>query len=191
MVLGLDAWTPRATWVLSEGRARKGGDVWAAHLDNKRVLKHGIAHDPQPLVLHARPDVCHGQGPSWGWADLADGAAHWLLLLPWQEVLAGALDLWHLGGRGESTRGLDAARFPAGGPAGSSEEPTTWTPLLGPHYLGWAQDVGLAPERGTPTSGAPLFERTLLVHISPSGRSEHLLGTLLRMGKGEKTKTTP
>lgn len=111
------------------GRARKGGGVWAAHLQDERVLKHGIAHDPQPLVLHSRPDVCHGQRPSWGWADLTDGMVHRLLLLPWPEVLVGAFDLWHPGGRRESTWGPDAARFPAAGPLGALSG------LLGPHYL--------------------------------------------------------
>lgn len=165
----------------------KGWWCVGSHLDDERVLKHGIPHDPQPLVLHARPDVSHGQGPPRGRADLADRAVH--RLLPSHEVVAGALGLWHPGGRRESTRGLSPARFPAWGPRAQllgahRLDPTTWTP-------GWAPAAGLPQERGAPTSAAASFQGDLTVRISPSGSSGHLLGALLRIGKGGKVKTTP
>lgn len=91
---------PRPRGCPLRGRAERGRWVWGGpHLDDERILKHGIPHDPQPLVLHARPDVGHGQGPPRGWADLADGAVdRRLLLLPSREVLAGVPGLWHPGG---------------------------------------------------------------------------------------------
>lgn len=134
-------WTRRRS---VRGRARRVAGVRAAHLDDERVLKHGIPHDPQPLVLHSRPDVGHGQGPPRRRADVADRAAHRLLLLPSHEVLTGALGLWHPGGHGESTRELDPARFPAWGRARSSEGPTA---SPGPHH----SDTGVGTGRRAPS----------------------------------------
>lgn len=130
--------TPGRVSAQCGGERERMMGVWAAHLDDERVLKHGIPHDPQPLVLHARPDVGHGQGPPRGWADLADRAAH-RLLLPSHEVLAGALCLRHPEGRGVVTRGLNPARFPAWGLARSSEDPTA---SPGRHHPGPGVDDG-------------------------------------------------
>lgn len=90
---GSAAGTHRQHMCPGRGRARP-----SAHLDDERVLKHGVTHDPQPLVLHARTDVCHGQRPSGRRADLADRAAHGLFLLfPSREVLPGLSLIWHPG----------------------------------------------------------------------------------------------
>lgn len=99
--------------------------MWAAHLDDERVLKHGIPHDPQPLVLHARPDVGHSQGPPWGRADLADRAARRLLLLLSQEVLAGAPGLRHPGGAGRAPEGWSRRASQRGGWRRAPRRPTT------------------------------------------------------------------
>lgn len=110
-----------------------------AHLDDERVLKHGISHDPQPLVLHARLDVGHGQGPPRGWADLADRAAHRRLLLPSRGVVAGGPGFWHPGGHGESASRLDPARFSGGGPVRNSEGPSA---SPGTHHPDAGVDTG-------------------------------------------------
>lgn len=149
------------------GRARGVAGVRAAHLDDERVLKHGIPHDPQPLVLHSRPDVGHGQGPPRGRADVADRAAHRLLLLPSHEVLTGALGLWHPGGHGESTRGQDPARFPAWGRARSSERPTA---SPGPHH----PDPGVGTGRRAPSeAGRGNLDHPLILRI-PKGQYKPL-----------------
>lgn len=149
-------WTraPPDERALSEGRARKG-----SHLDDERVLKHGIPHDPQPLVLHARPDVGHGQGPPRGRADLADGAAH-RLLRPSQGVRAGALGLWHPGGRGESTRGWTRCASQLGAPRGAPRSPP-----LGPHHL----DRGVRPRLRAPSGAGRTSLGSLLVPRRPNG----------------------
>ena len=181
-----------AAWVPSEGASTEGWRRgWgAAHLDDERVLKHGIPHDPQPLVLHARPDVGHGQGPPRGRADLADRAAHRLLLLPSPGVLAGALGLWHPEVAGcRPADWVRRAALWAGGRGG----PTRPTPVpdrtIRPR--GGSRTPGPLRRGARPPRADRLSQGALKSSISPSGSSERLPGTALRIGKGEKIKTTP
>jgi hypothetical protein len=131
------------------GERDRAVGVPLAHLDDERVLKHGVPDDPQPLVLHSRADVGHRQGPPRGRADLADRAARWLLLLlPSDGVLTGTLGLRHPGGRGESALPQDGESWPrrrtAPPPRQSVPSRTTGT--------GGDTDAGPPPELSARTS---------------------------------------